>query len=161
LEITVTTLEYKGYQGSAEFDLKTGVLFGKILFVTDLVTYEAESVPALQNEFQLAVDDYLDTCQKLGRNPQQPCSGVFNVRVGPDLHRAAVMRAQKDGVKLNAVMVSALEQYLSDATIKHAHQHDHTLTVKVVSLSDVKKPETRMYSADQSQQFEMHTNVTH
>jgi predicted HicB family RNase H-like nuclease len=157
----VSTLEYKGYQGSAEFDLKTGVLFGKILFVTDLVTYEAETVPALQNEFQLAVDDYLETCQQLGRNPQQPCSGIFNVRVGPDLHRAAVIRAQKEGVKLNSVMVSAIEQYLSDATIKHSHTHDHTVTVRVVSLSDVKRPELRMYSANQPQKFEMNTYVTH
>ena len=93
----MTTLEYKGYQGSAELDLKTGVLFGKVLFVTDLVTYEADTVPALQNEFQLAVDDYLETCQQMGRNPQQPCSGLFNVRVGPDLDRAAVIRAQKEG----------------------------------------------------------------
>jgi len=157
----VTTLEYKGYQGSAEFDLKTGVLFGKILFVTDLVTYEAETVPALENEFHLAVDDYLETCQQLGRNPQQPCSGIFNVRVGPDLHRAAVIKAQKEGVKLNAVMVSALEQYLSDATIKHAHTHDHTVTVKVVPLSDMQSSEPRLYSVNQLQQFEMNTYGAH
>lgn len=157
----MTTLEYKGYLGSVEIDVETGVLFGKILFVTDLVTYEATTVPALQNEFQVAVDDYLETCQQLGRDPQQSCSGLFNVRVGPALHRAAAIRAQKDGVKLNAVVVSALEQYLTDATIKHAHTHDHIVTVKVVSLSEVKKPELRMYSTDQPQQFEMHTYVTH
>lgn len=157
----MTTLEHKGYQGSVEIDVETGVLFGKILFVTDLVTYEATTVPALQNEFRAAVDDYLETCQQLGRDPQQPCSGLFNVRVGPTLHRAAAIRAQKDGVKLNAVMVSALEQYLADATIKHAHTHDHIVTVKVVSLSEVKKPELRIYSTDQPQQFEMQTYVTH
>lgn len=145
----MTTLEYKGYQGSTEFDLKTGVLFGKVLFVTDVVTYEAETVRALQNEFQLAVDDYLETCKQLGRNPQQPCSGIFNVRVGPNLHRAAVIKAQKEGVKLNALMVSALQHYLSAATIKHTQTDDHNVTVKVVSLSDVKRPESRMYSIDQ------------
>ncbi len=112
-KVNMTTREHKGYQGSVEVDLETGVLFGKILFVTDLVTYEAHSVPAIKKEFQVAVDDYLATCQQLGRNPQQSCSGVFNVCVGPTLHRAASIRALKKGVKLNAVMVSALEDYLA------------------------------------------------
>lgn len=119
----MTTLEHKGYQGSVEVDIDTGVLFGKLLFVNDLVTYEAATVPEIQREFQAAVEDYLQTCQALGRSPEQPCSGAFNVRVGPRLHRAASIRAQKDGVKLNAVMVSALEQYLNDA-VKPTHRHN-------------------------------------
>ena len=155
----MTTLEYKGYQGSIDVDAETDVLFGKILFVTDLVTYEAKTVTALRKQFYAAVDDYLETCQKLGRNPQQPFSGAFNVRVGPVLHKAAAIRAQKDGVKLNAVMVSALEQYLADATVKHSHTHDHTVTVKVVAQSEVKRMEPGTYSTHQPQQFEVQTHV--
>lgn len=159
----MTTLEYKNYQGSISVDLDTGVLFGKILFVNDLVTYEALTVASLQQEFQAAVDDYLKTCQQLGREAQQPCSGVFNVRVGPTLHRAAVVRAQKDDVKLNSVVVSALEQYLSGTTIKHSHTHDHNVTVTHVSLTEVKSLEPRTYNTDQwlPHQFEMHTHVSH
>jgi predicted HicB family RNase H-like nuclease len=157
----MTTLEHNGYQGSIEVDAGTDLLFGKILFVNDLVTYEAKTVPDLRKEFQAAVDDYLVTCQQLGREPQQPCGGVFNVRVGPALHRAAAVRAHKDGVKLNAVVVSALEQYLADATINHTHTHDHIVTVKLTSLSDVKSPEMRTYSPEKMQQFEMNTHVTH
>jgi len=159
----MTTLEYKGYQGSVETDLEAGVLFGKILFVTDLVTYEAATVPGLQNEFKAALDDYLETCQQMGRDPQQPCSGLFNVRVGSALHRAASIRAQKDGVKLNAVVVSALDQYLAETTIKHAHTHDHNVTVKLVSLSDVKSLDPQTYRTNHfvTQQFEMNPNVAH
>lgn len=158
----MNTMEYKEYQGSVEIDLGTNLLFGKILFVNDLVTYEAKTVAALRKAFREAVDDYLDTCRQLGRTAQLPFSGVFNVRVGPDLHRAAAVRAQKDGVKLNAVMVTALEHYLNGSTIQHVHTHDHTVTVKVVSLSEVKRPDQRAYSVGQMQQFEMNTtNVTH
>lgn len=157
----MSTLEHNGYQGSIEVDVGTDLLFGKILFVNDLVTYEAKTVPDLRKEFQAAVDDYLVTCQQLGRDPQQPCGGVFNVRVGPALHRAAAVRAHKDGVKLNAVVVSALEQYLADATINHAHTHDHIVTVKLTSLSDVKSPGVQTYSPEKMQQFEMNTHVTH
>ena len=58
----MNTMEYKEYQGSVEIDLETNMLFGKILFVNDLVTYEAKTVAALRKAFQEAVDDYLDTC---------------------------------------------------------------------------------------------------
>jgi len=154
------TMEYKGYQGSIEIDLASGLLFGKLLFVNDLVTFEAKTVPALRKAFQEAVNDYLQTCRQLKRNPQQPCSGIFNVRVGPALHRAATIRAQQDGVKLNAVMVTALEQYLEGGTVKHTH--DHNVTVRLVSLTEVMKPDLGVYSVGETQQFEMNTtNATH
>ena len=156
------TMEYKGYQGSIEIDLASGLLFGKILFVNDLVTFEAKTVLSLRKAFQEAVNDYLESCSQLGREPQQPCSGIFNVRVGPALHRAAAIRAQKDGVKLNAVIVTALEQYLEGRTIQHAHNHDHNVAVKLVSLTEVKKPDQGVYSVGKTQQFEMNTtNATH
>jgi predicted HicB family RNase H-like nuclease len=155
-------MEYKGYQGSIDIDLASDLICGKILFVNDLVTFQAKTLGALRKAFQTSVDDYLETCRQLGRDPQQPCSGIFNVRVGPALHRAAAIRAHKDGVKLNAVMVTALEQYLAGGAIQHEHTHDHTVTVKLVSLAEVKKPDQRAYSLGQMQQFEMNTaDVTH
>lgn len=68
----MSTMEYKGYQGSIEIDLETDLLFGKILFVNDLVTFEAKTVPALRKAFQEAVNDYLETCRQLGRESQKP-----------------------------------------------------------------------------------------
>jgi len=154
----MSSMEYKGYHGSVEIDFESGVLYGKILFVTDLVTYEASSVSDVTKEFHSAVDDYLETCKEMGRDPQQPFSGLFNVRVGPTLHRAAAMRAQRDGVKLNAVVVTALEQYLEGTTVKHSHTHDHHVTVKVAETKSL-LPFT--YSKDQklTQQLGMSTNV--
>lgn len=157
----MNTMSYKAYQGSVEVDLDSNLIVGKILFVNDLVTYEAKTVAELRKAFEEAVDDYLQTCRQLGRDAQQPFSGAFNVRVGPELHRAAALRAQKDGVKLNAVVVNALEHYLKGGTIQHVHTHDHTVTVKL-ALSDVKKPDVQTYGVGQTQQFEMNTtHVTH
>jgi predicted HicB family RNase H-like nuclease len=157
----MSMLEYKGYQGSVETDLDTGTLHGKVLFVNDLVTYEATTLPELRQQFCESVDDYLQTCQTLGRDPQQPCNGVFNVRVSPGLHRAASIKAHQDGVKLNAVMVRALEQYLHHSAVQHTHTHDHTVTIKVISLTDVKRIEPRAYQGDTLESFEMHTHATH
>lgn len=156
-----STLDYKGYQGSVEADLETGTLFGKVLFVNDLVTYEATTLAELRQQFCASVDDYVQTCESLGREPQQPCNGVFNVRVSPSLHRAASVRAHHDGVKLNAVMVSALEQYLSHTSIQHTHTHDHSVTIKVISLTEVKRIEPRAYQADTLESFGMQAYATH
>lgn len=105
-------LSYKGYSGSIEVSLIDNVLHGKILFVNDLVTYEADNITQLKAEFEAAVDDYLETCALIGKVPQKSCSGQFNVRVTPELHGLAQQRAAEEGISLNAVTASALESYL-------------------------------------------------
>lgn len=106
-------LKYKDYEGSAELDMARGVCRGKILFIDDLVTYEAAAPNDLQKEFEAAVIDYLDTCRSLGKQPQRPFRGLFNVRVAPSLHRTAALRAAADAVSLNDVVVRALDAFLN------------------------------------------------
>lgn len=59
-------LTHKGYTGSAEVSLEDDCLHGKILFISDLVTYEAETVPGLRTEFVAAVENYLAQCADMG-----------------------------------------------------------------------------------------------
>lgn len=106
-------LKYKEYEGSAELDMQRGMCRGKILFIDDLVTYEADSPRGLRQEFEAAVDDYVSTCEALGKEPQRPFRGLFNVRVPPELHRAAALRATSDAVSLNDVIVRALDCFLN------------------------------------------------
>ena len=106
-------LKYKEYEGTAELDMSRGICRGKILFIDDLVTYEADSPRDLQREFESAVDDYVATCATLGKEPQRPCRGLFNVRVPPELHRAATLRATSDTVSLNEIVVRALDCFLN------------------------------------------------
>ncbi|HET6628347.1 MAG TPA: type II toxin-antitoxin system HicB family antitoxin [Woeseiaceae bacterium] len=108
-------LKYKGYEGTAEVDMSRGVCRGKILFINDLVTYEAATPGDLGREFESAVDNYLETCVALGREPAKPFKGLFNVRVSPEVHRAAALRAAEDGISLNDVVVKALDAYLCPA----------------------------------------------
>ena len=63
----MNTLTYNGYQGSAELDAARGVCRGRLLGITDVVTYEAATSDELQREFEGAVDDYLQTCAELGK----------------------------------------------------------------------------------------------
>lgn len=120
------TLSYKGYEGTIEVDMDEGVCRGKLLFIHDLVTYVAETPKLLQKAFEEAVDDYLATCEELDRQPQKPFRGSFNVRVGPEHHRNAALRAVRDQVTLNEVVVRALDCYLNSRG-----DVQHNVTVKV------------------------------
>ncbi|MGZ5055193.1 MAG: type II toxin-antitoxin system HicB family antitoxin [Methylobacter sp.] len=121
-------LKYKDYEGTAEIDMDRQVCRGKILFINDLVTYEASSPKNLQAEFEAAVDDYIETCAELGRDAQKPLKGQFNVRISPALHKAASLRALQDVVSLNDVVVKSLDSYLNTSTNVN---HNFRVTVDI------------------------------
>lgn len=112
-------LKYNGYEGSVEIDMDRGVCRGKILFIKDLVTYEAKTPDGLRKEFEAAVDDYIKTCRQLGRVPQKSMRGQFNVRVSPELHKKASRRALEDDISLNEVVSRALSEYLDGVSVAH------------------------------------------
>jgi predicted HicB family RNase H-like nuclease len=113
-------LKYKEFEGTAELDMARHVCRGKLLFIDDLVTYESDSPGGLQREFESAVDDYIQTCMVIGKEPQRPFRGLFNVRVSPNLHRAAALRAMAESVSLNDVVVRAIDAFLnSRAEVNH------------------------------------------
>ncbi len=103
-------LRYKDYYGSVDISLEDDCLFGKLEFIEPLVTFEGQNVEELQSAFHEAVDDYIATCEQLGRMPQKPYSGSFNVRVGQELHAGAVRCARLRDLSLNELVKQALER---------------------------------------------------
>jgi predicted HicB family RNase H-like nuclease len=116
-------LEYNGYIGSAEADSENGVLVGRLLYIRDAIGYEADTVPALVNAFHEAVDDYLAACKEDGTEPDVPCKGSFNVRVGPDRHRKAAIAARIADVSLNDFVAQAIDNALEPKATKVVHNH--------------------------------------
>lgn len=115
--------EYKGYLGSAEVDLDDNLLVGRLLFIKDVVSYVADSPRALEAAFREAVDDYLATCAQLGDQPDAPCKGTFNVRVGPDRHKEAVLAALKRGISLNDLVSQAIDAFVHDRPTDQVTNH--------------------------------------
>lgn len=104
------TIEYKGYIGSIEYAPEDKCFFGKLEMIDDLITFEADNARDLEKNFQHAVDEYLETCKALGREPQKTYKGVFNVRIEPELHRKVYQEALKAGVSLNSYVRNALSK---------------------------------------------------
>ena len=56
----------------------------------------------LHAAFAEAVDDYLETCERLSRSPQKPYSGKMMLRIDPLLHAQVAAAAEANGKSLNA-----------------------------------------------------------
>ena len=56
---------------------------------------------ALREAFHEAVEDYVETCAKIGKEPQKTYSGQVMFRVDPEVHRRAALAAELSGKSLN------------------------------------------------------------
>lgn len=111
-------LKYKNYIGSVEYDLTDKCLFGKILFIDDLVTYEGNTIEELENAFHEMVDDYLETCKEIGKEPQKAYSGSFNIRTTPEIHQALAEIAKMENVSLNKLIIAIFSSFVEDSEYK-------------------------------------------
>ena len=109
-------LEYKGYYAKVEYSSEDKVLFGKIEGINDLVNFESDSTEGIEKEFREAVDDYLEFCKEVGKEPDKVYKGTFNVRISPELHKKAALIALKNGDSLNRTIEKALEEYTKNTT---------------------------------------------
>lgn len=101
-------LRYKGYSARPEYSAEDRIFYGKILGISDLVDFQSENAKDLESEFHKAVDDYLEFCEEIGKQPQKEYSGLFNVRISPELHREVSVFAQAEGVTLNKAVEQAI-----------------------------------------------------
>ena len=101
-------LRYKGYSAKPEYSAADRVFYGTVLGIDDLVDFQSESAKDLEDEFHRAVDNYLTFCAEIGKSPQKEYSGLFNVRIPPDLHRKISILAQAEGVTLNKAVEQAI-----------------------------------------------------
>ncbi|MCM1057453.1 MAG: type II toxin-antitoxin system HicB family antitoxin [Firmicutes bacterium] len=101
-------LEYKGYRTSITYDAHARRLRGVISGIEDHVDFSSDKVEEIEQEFHMAVDDYLKFCEEVGKTPCKEYKGVFNVRIQPELHRELVQISQENGETLNAVVERAL-----------------------------------------------------
>ncbi|EKF58590.1 hypothetical protein QWE_18358 [Agrobacterium albertimagni AOL15] len=104
------TVNYKGYQASVEFE--DGTLFVKVLHIDDLLVAEVDRASDAQKALEDLIEAYLLDCAEEGREPTQPFKGSFNVRLGPELHKRAAMRAADEGMTLNKWICVSIDEKL-------------------------------------------------
>lgn len=103
-------LSYKGYTGSVEYSEEDEIFYGKIEFITDSVLYEGSSVEELKRNFQESVDDYIEACSEIGKEPQKPFKGRILTRINPELHKKAALIALQKRISLNKFVEKAIRR---------------------------------------------------
>ena len=107
-------MSYRGYAARIEFDPEDEIFAGRVAGIRDVVGFHADNVEDLKTAFQEAVDDYLTTCEAVGKEPQKPFSGNLMLRVGTEVHSRAALAAELSGKSLNQWS----EEVLADAADK-------------------------------------------
>ncbi len=101
-------LEYKGYTGSIEYSTEDNLLYGKVLGIKGLLSYEGETGKDLENDFHETISVYLEDCIRTGIKPEKPFKGSFNVRVPAALHQKAALLALEAKTSLNNFVAEAI-----------------------------------------------------
>ncbi len=107
-----SVLEYKGYHARIEFDSEELLLRGRIEGIKDFVNFESSDIHTIEEEFHSAVDEYLEFCKEIGKEPDKEYKGTFNIRISPELHKRLAIVAIKNGDTLNATVEKAIAQYV-------------------------------------------------
>lgn len=59
-------LSYKNYNGTVEYSKEDKCLYGKVIGLKSLLSYEVDSVQRLETDFQNVINDYLNNCEERG-----------------------------------------------------------------------------------------------
>ncbi|MDN6856286.1 type II toxin-antitoxin system HicB family antitoxin [Pseudomonas sp. CAN2814] len=104
----MTPMKYLGYAARIEYSDDDRLFIGHIAGIRDVIGFHGESVSELRGAFEEAVDDYLATCAKLGREPQRPFSGKLSLRLDPQLHAQVAIKAELSNQSINQWVVERL-----------------------------------------------------
>ena len=99
-------MEYKGYRAAVEFDAEDNIFIGKIFGIKDMVSFEGTSVKELERGFKEAVDDYVEHCKKVGKQPDKEFNGRVLVRMQPDQHRWLAAEAETKHKSINDIILN-------------------------------------------------------
>jgi predicted HicB family RNase H-like nuclease len=91
-------------------DVEAGILFGRVIGLRDVITFQGGTVEEARRSFQESVDFYLESCAADGDEPEKPYSGTIIIRTRPEVHRALALEAELRGESLNKLAEQALLQ---------------------------------------------------
>jgi predicted HicB family RNase H-like nuclease len=118
----MNAMSYKGYTATVEFDPADLIFVGRIAGINDVIGFHSDTANGLVEAFHEAVDDYVATCERVGKNPERPYSGNMMIRTDPELHAKVALAATVLGVSINQIAETALRQ-ISECTLAERVVH--------------------------------------
>ena len=68
-------MKYKGYTGVVELEEESALLFGRVIGLRDVITFQGSSVAEVIQAFHDSVDDYLEFCASAVKARRSPTPG--------------------------------------------------------------------------------------
>ena len=103
-------MNYKGFSARIEYSDEDGCFIGRVAGIQDVIGFHGQSVAKLRAAFKESIDDYLETCARVGKQPNKPYSGQFRLRLSPDLHARVALAAESKGKSLNTLITDLIER---------------------------------------------------
>lgn len=72
----IDLMQYKGYSCQPEYSADEHIFFGRIIGIRDMIYFQSDSAKDIEREFHEAIDDYLEFCTEVGKQPQKDCRAV-------------------------------------------------------------------------------------
>lgn len=106
-------MKYKGYWAEIKYSDEDECFCGYIEGLKDdIISFEGNSVKELKKDFKNAIEDYLNTCKEINKEPEKQCKGSLNVRLGVELHNKAKMKSIEKNISINELIKEAVALYL-------------------------------------------------
>ena len=105
----MSTMNFQGYTARVEYDERDDIFVGRVLGLRSIISFHGKTVAELRREFVAAIKDYLADCEEHGVTPEKPASGKLLIRVPPEVHSRALIKAQSMGKSLNQWATEALQ----------------------------------------------------
>lgn len=108
----MNSMHYKGYTAKVWYSEEDGCFVGRLMGITDIVSFDGDTVKQLEDAFHGMVDHYVEASERLGVAAQKPYSGKVTLRMDPAVHARAAMEAEAAGKSFNQWLNETLEQSL-------------------------------------------------
>lgn len=105
-------MELDGYHARIEYDADIDSFRGEIFGLNGGADFYGKDPEELRREFRLSLDTYLEVCAEKNIDPKREYSGKFNLRIDPELHRNAALKASAEGKSINQLVADSLAQSL-------------------------------------------------
>ncbi|MFQ6613020.1 MAG: type II toxin-antitoxin system HicB family antitoxin [Fidelibacterota bacterium] len=110
-------LVYKGFYGVVHYSPEDECLYGTIVGITDSISYHSPTARGIRKAFKEAVDDYISTCKSIGKSPLKSYTGNINVRLKPETHLKAAIKAKTSGKSINSLINEAVEKEVKSVSL--------------------------------------------
>lgn len=105
-------MNYRGYPAKVEYSDEDGCLVGRVLGIRDIIGFHGDSVGEAEKDFHAAIDFYLASCKRRGKEPNRPEYEDIPLAIPAEIYSGISLMAETSGKTVNATVIGILQAAL-------------------------------------------------